>query len=343
MKKIAIVILNWNGKAFLEKFLPDVIRFSNLHAQIVIADNASTDDSRAFVSSSFPEITWIQLDKNYGFAGGYNRALKMVEADYYVLLNSDVQVSENWLMPLYEFMENHPLAAACQPKMKSHSLPSLFEHAGAAGGYIDFLGYPFCRGRIFNKLEEDKEQYDSIQRIFWATGACLFIRSSAFHDQEGFDEDFFAHMEEIDLCWRIQQAGMEIYVVPESYVLHVGGGTLPKSNPRKTYLNFRNNLFMLFKNLPGLKVWWLMPLRLFMDGIASIKFLFDGDYKDTLAVLKSHVSFYRYFFRTFSKRLKQQKRVEKHPTRGIYSNSIVVEHYIYKKNSFKDLPANNFS
>jgi GT2 family glycosyltransferase len=343
VKKIAIVILNWNGKDFLEKFLPAVIRYSNSLSRIVIIDNASSDDSVSFLNRYFPEIGIVQLDKNYGFTGGYNRGLQGIKEEYYVLLNSDVEVTENWLQPLVTFMDNHPDAAACQPKIKSYQERIFFEHAGAAGGYIDFLGYPFCRGRILNTLEEDHGQYDSIQRVFWATGACLFSRSSEFHKQGGFDNDFFAHMEEIDLCWRIQQGGKEIYVVPESHVYHVGGGTLPKSNPRKTYYNFRNNLFMLFKNLPGHQLIWIIPLRLFLDGLAGIKFLFDGDYKDTIAVLRSHFAFYRYFLRTFSKRINQQDQVLRHPSRGIYEKSIVREYYFNKKKHFKDLPSNNFS
>jgi GT2 family glycosyltransferase len=343
LKKIAIVILNWNGKEFLKKFIPEVIQYSNSLARIIVADNASNDDSVSFIKAQFPAIEIIQLDKNYGFTGGYNRALQGIEEEYYVLLNSDVEVTHNWLQPLLAFMENHPEAAACQPKVKSYQDRNLLEHAGAAGGYIDFLGYPFCRGRIYNTLEEDNGQYDSIQRIFWATGACLFIRSKIFHEQHGFDEDFFAHMEEIDLCWRIQQAGKEIYVVPESQIFHVGGGTLAKSNPRKTYYNFRNNLFMLLKNLPGSQLIWLLPVRLFLDGLAALKFLIDGDYKDTLAVLKSHFSFYRYFIRNFSKRRKQQHQVVNHPSRGIYSKSIVFEYFFHKKKYFKDLPSNNFS
>ncbi|MBK7964105.1 MAG: glycosyltransferase family 2 protein [Bacteroidetes bacterium] len=343
MKKIAIVILNWNGKEFLKKFLPAVIKYSDSLARIIVADNASSDDSIALLSQQFPSIEIIQLDKNYGFTGGYNRALQGINEEFYVLLNSDVEVTPNWLQLLLSFMQNHPEAAACQPKIKSYQDRNLFEHAGAAGGYIDYLGYPFCRGRILNCLEEDLGQYDSIQRIFWATGACLFIRSKVFHEHGGFDDDFFAHMEEIDLCWRIQQTGKEIYIVPESQVFHVGGGTLSKSNPRKTYFNFRNNLFMLFKNLPGHQLIWLIPTRLFLDGLAGLKFFMNGDFKDTTAVLKSHLSFYRYAFTNFSKRSKQQHQVLKHPSRGIYRKSIVCEFFIHKKKHFKDLPSNNFS
>jgi len=343
LKKIAIVILNWNGIEFLKKFLPDVIRFSSDIARIVVADNASSDGSLQYLKENFPQIDTIVLDKNYGFTGGYNLALKQVKEEYYLLLNSDVDVSEGWLQPLFEFMEFHPKAAACQPKIRSFQDRHLLEHAGAVGGYIDYLGYPFCRGRIYNSLEEDLGQYDSIQRVFWATGACLMIRSKVFHDHKGFDDDFFAHMEEIELCWRIQQSGWEIYVVPESVVYHVGGGTLPKINPRKTYYNFRNNLLMLLKNLPGHQLIWKMPLRLFLDVIAAVKFLFDGDYKDTLAVLKAHVGFYKLSLKFLSKRSQLQNHIMKHPSKGIYKKSIIKEYYIHKIKYFKDLPNNNFS
>ncbi|MBL7924797.1 MAG: glycosyltransferase [Bacteroidia bacterium] len=343
MKKIAIVILNWNGRKFLEKFLPDVIRYSHNLAHIVVADNASDDDSVAWLGSTFPEVERICLDKNYGFTGGYNRALKQVQADYYVLLNSDVEVSAGWLKPLYDFMESHPDAAACQPKIRSYLDRTLLEHAGAAGGYIDYLGYPFCRGRIYNTLEKDQGQYDSIEQVFWATGACLFIRAQVFHDQQGFDDFFFAHMEEIDLCWRIQQSGKAIYVIPESVIYHVGGGTLPKSNPRKTYFNFRNNLVMLFKNLPGHRLVWLIPLRLLLDGIAGAKFMLDGDFKDTLAVLRAHFAFYRYVLRSFPARKRQQKQVLRHPTKGIYHRSIVLAYYLKKIKYFHQLSQKDFS
>ena len=251
MHQIAIVILNWNGRHFLEKFLPGVAQHSRDLARIVVADNASTDDSLAYLKANFPEVDIIRLDQNYGFTGGYNRALQQVQEPYYVLLNSDVEVSEGWLNPLMQFMEKHPEVAACQPKIRSYNDRHLLEHAGAAGGFIDYLGYPFCRGRIYNHLEEDKGQYDQAVPVFWATGACLFIRRDDFRNENGFDEQFFAHMEEIDLCWRLQQSGKQIWVIPQSTVYHVGGGTLPKNNPRKTFFNFRNNLMMLFKNLPG--------------------------------------------------------------------------------------------
>ena len=340
---IAIVILNWNGRSFLEKFLPSVVSFSPPMANVIIADNASTDDSVSFLKTNYPDLDIIHLDKNYGFTGGYNRALKKVKADYYILLNSDVEVTAGWIEPMKKFMDEHPEVAACQPKIRSQIDRHLFEHAGACGGFIDFLGYPFCRGRIFDRLEEDREQYQRPVPVFWATGACLFIRAEAFHSANGFDEYFFAHMEEIDLCWRIQQRGQSIYVIPDSTVYHVGGGTLPKSNPRKTYFNFRNNLIMLFKNLPGHRLLWLIPVRLMLDGLAGIKFLWDGDRKDTLAVIKAHFAFYRYAITHFTTRFRAQRKVKVHPERGTYHGSIIIDYYLRKKKFFKDLPFHKFS
>lgn len=340
---IAIVILNWNGRSFLEKFLPSVVSFSRPMAKVIIADNASTDDSVSFLKTNYPDLDIIHLDNNYGFTGGYNRALKNIKADYYILLNSDVEVTAGWIEPLKKFMDEHPEVAACQPKIRSQIDRHLFEHAGACGGFIDFLGYPFCRGRIFDRLEEDRGQYQTPVPVFWATGACLFIRAEAFHSANGFDEYFFAHMEEIDLCWRIQQRGQSIYVIPDSTVYHVGGGTLPKSNPRKTYFNFRNNLIMLFKNLPGHRLLWLIPVRLMLDGLAGIKFLWDGDRKDTLAVIKAHFAFYRYAITHFTTRFRAQRKVKVHPERGTYHRSIIIDYYLRKKKFFKDLPFHKFS
>lgn len=343
LKKVAIVILNWNGKTLLEKFLPGVLRLSGDTARIVVADNASDDDSVKFLQDTFPEVDIIELDANYGFTGGYNRALQHVEEPYYLLLNSDVEVTENWIQPLLDFMEKHPEVAVCQPKVRSFSDRHLLEHAGAAGGFIDILGYPFCRGRIYTTLEEDKGQYDNPIQVFWATGACMLIRKEVFRAQQGFDDYFFAHMEEIDLCWRIQLEGLSIWAVPQSCVYHVGGGTLPKINPRKTYYNFRNNLIMLFKNVPGHRLLWLMPLRLVLDGLAGMKFLFDGDAKDTWAIVKAHFAFYRYVLLHFSRRLSVQRKVKSHPAKGVYNNSIVVAYFLKKKKYFHELSPQDFS
>nr|MBP8033086.1 glycosyltransferase family 2 protein [Bacteroidia bacterium] len=245
--KVAVVILNWNGKPFLEKFLPTVLQYSS-GAQIIVADNQSSDDSVAFLKTQFPQVSVILNPSNDGFATGYNLALKQVKAEYYVLLNSDVEVTENWLQPIIKLMDENLKVAACQPKILDYNHPSKFEYAGAAGGFIDKYGYPFCRGRIFNVLEEDKAQYDTAKEVFWATGACMFVRAEAFWKVGGFDDDYFAHMEEIDVCWRMKNIGYQIYVEPSSKVYHVGGGTLNKLSPRKTFLNFRNNLTTLTKN-----------------------------------------------------------------------------------------------
>lgn len=248
MKKTAVVILNWNGRKFLKKFLPDVIKFSKKDAEVIVADNASTDDSVAVLKADFPEIRIIENKSNGGFAKGYNQALKLIDAEYYILLNSDIEVTENWINPVIELMESDKNIAACQPKIRSYHEKEKFEYAGAAGGFIDKFGYPFCRGRIFQSLEEDKGQYDDTVEIFWATGAALFIRAELYHKLGGMDDDFFAHMEEIDLCWRLKNEGYKIMYCPKSTVYHVGGGTLPTSSSWKTYLNFRNNFFLIYKN-----------------------------------------------------------------------------------------------
>jgi GT2 family glycosyltransferase len=332
-RKVAVVILNWNGKKLMEQFLQQVIDYSP-QAEIIVADNASTDDSVDFLKTNFPDVRIIQLPVNYGFAGGYNKALEQVNADYYMLLNSDVQVTEGWLVPLTEFLDRHPETAACQPKIKSYSDKHLFEHAGAAGGFIDFLGYPFCRGRIFNQLEEDRHQYDSVTEVFWATGACMLIRSEVFRKLHGFDERFFAHMEEIDLCWRIQRAGYKIHCIPSSVVFHVGGGTLPKKNPRKTYYNFRNNLMMLHNNLPSSTVFPVIFFRLFLDGIAALKFLFEGDVMDCISVLKSHYYFHTRVLLTGGKRRELKRELPFRKINVIYRKSLVWNYFIRKKKFF---------
>ena len=268
MSSIAIVILNWNGQRMLAKYLPSVIQHSE-GAEIVVADNASVDNSVAFLREHFPMVRILTFEKNWGFAGGYNKALEMVEADYYVLLNSDVEVTEKWLQPLVAFMDSHPEAAACQPKLHAVADRGAFEYAGAAGGFIDRLGYPFCRGRIFDTIEQDRGQYDNIEEVFWTTGACMMVRSTDYHTVGGLDERFFAHNEEIDFCWRLHNCGRHFFCVPQSVVYHVGGGTLPKGNPRKTFLNFRNNLTMLYKNLPADELHGVMRRRWFLDYLAA--------------------------------------------------------------------------
>lgn len=322
MTKVAVVILNYNGKKFLEEFLPSVINHTDGY-EIIIADNASTDDSVAFLKASYPSVRTIQLSNNQGFAGGYNAALKSIEAEYYVLLNSDVEVSTNWIRPIIDLMESDISIAACQPKIRSYHQKTHFEYAGAAGGYIDWLGYPFCRGRVFDSYEEDKAQYDDTQEIFWATGACMFVRAKVFHELGGFDANFFAHMEEIDLCWRMKNAGYRIMYHAASVVYHVGGGTLHKSNPRKTFLNYRNGLAMLYKNLPSNKLFSTILLRLILDGVSGIKLLLDGSFADFLAVIKAHFAFYAMIPKLERKAPKQVNH--------IYQKSIVWEYFVKKQ------------
>ena len=290
--KVAVVILNYNGASMLAKFLPSVVEFSP-GAGIVVADNASTDDSVAVLRESFPTVRLIQLDRNYGFAEGYNKALEQVDAEYFLLLNSDVEVTDGWLEPLLSFMEQHPVAVACQPKILAYNNKTYFEYAGAAGGFIDRYGYPYCRGRLFDTVEEDNGQYNDVCRVFWATGAAMMVRSDAFRKAGGFDGRFFAHMEEIDLCWRMLARGGAIYVVPQSRVYHVGGATLNKSNPRKTFLNFRNNLLMLYKNLPADELRGVMRMRALLDYVAALKFLLTGAWGDFKAVLAARREYRR--------------------------------------------------
>ena len=290
--KLAVVILNYNGASMLSRFLPSVLKYSP-GAEIVVADNASTDDSVAVLAAGFPSVRVVQLDRNYGFADGYNMALEQVEAEYFLLLNSDVEVTQGWLEPLLSFMENNPKAVACQPKILAYNNKTQFEYAGAAGGFIDRYGYPYCRGRLFDTVEEDNGQYNDVCRVFWATGAAMMVRSDAFRKAGGFDGRFFAHMEEIDLCWRMLARGGEIYVVPQSMVYHVGGATLKKSNPRKTFLNFRNNLLMLYKNLPVGELRGVMRVRALLDYVAALKFLLTGAWGDFKAVLRARREYKR--------------------------------------------------
>ena len=292
MKKISVVILNWNGVGMLQKFLPKVVEYSAMEGvEVCVADNASTDESVSYLQTNFPNVRLIVLDKNYGFAEGYNRALQQVEAEYVVLLNSDVEVTPHWLEPLVEYMDAHPEVAACQPKIRSERNKEYFEYAGAAGGYLDKYGYPFCRGRIFEVVEKDEGQYDTIQPIFWATGAALFIRLKDYREAGGLDGRFFAHMEEIDLCWRLRSRGRGIVCIPQSVVYHVGAVTLKKENPRKTFLNFRNNLLMLYKNLPEKELKKVMFIRGLLDWVATFVFLLKGDGKNARAVWQARKEF----------------------------------------------------
>ncbi|MEZ2441056.1 glycosyltransferase family 2 protein [Chitinophaga sp. RCC_12] len=294
LPSVAVVILNWNGRSFLEKFLPSVCRSTYGNLQLVLADNASTDDSVAFVAEHYPQIRIIQNPRNDGFAGGYNDALQHVQADIYVLLNQDVEVEPGWIEPVVALMQQDTKIAACQPKMRAYKDPDEFEYAGAAGGWMDILGYTFCRGRILYTTEKDNGQYDDVKDIFWATGAALFIRSACYHQVGGFDRDFFAHMEEVDLCWRLQRAGYRICYCPGSRVFHVGGGSLPQGNPRKLYLNFRNNLMMLWKNLHSEDRWIVLVQRFFLDILAGVKSLVAGKPKDMAAIYRAYRDYYRW-------------------------------------------------
>ena len=290
--RIAVVILNFNGAEMLRAFLPSVVDYSP-EAEVIVADNCSTDASAQVMREEFPAVRYIQLEKNYGFADGYNRALAQVEAEYFLLLNSDVEVTQGWLAPMLEYMDSHPGVAACQPKLLSYKNKKEFEYAGACGGFIDKYGYPYCRGRIFDTVEEDKGQYDSVAELFWATGAALMIRAEDYRAVGGLDGTFFAHMEEIDLCWRLRSRGRGIVCIPQSCVYHVGGATLNKSNPRKTYLNFRNNLLMLYKNLPENELRHVMFVRALLDYVAAFKSLLSGDAAGCRAVLQARRDFRR--------------------------------------------------
>lgn len=332
MSRIAVVILNYNGVQFLKQFLQNVIENSP-EAEVIVADNASTDESVDFLRSNFPNVRLIQNDSNTGFAGGYNEALKHVKSDYYLLLNSDVEVSKGWLQPLIDCLDQNPKIGACQPKVLAHHNKSKFEHAGAAGGFLDCFYYPLCRGRIFDHVETDSGQYDNDADIFWSTGACMMIRSELFHQLGGFDPKFFAHMEEIDLCWRIQSQGYSIRFIHNTKVFHVGGGTLNYMSPFKTFLNFRNSLFTIHKNHVGhlsIIILW----RLILDGIAGAKFISEGEFKHCGAIIKAHLHYYRNlrYLQNQRKQLKQI-RVNKKPI-GILPKSVVWGYYAKKEKTF---------
>lgn len=338
MAKVAIVILNWNGQAMLAKYLPNVIEYSRQDAEVWVADNCSSDQSMRLLETQFPQVKTIVLEQNFGFAEGYNRALKQIEAEYYILLNSDVEVSHHWLTPLIEFMDSHPQVAACQPKLLAEYDKDSFEYAGACGGFLDKYGYPFCRGRIFNMVERDNGQYDYQQEILWATGACMMIRSKDYWDAGGLDGRFFAHNEEIDLCWRLRLMGRQIYCIPESEVYHVGGGTLPKSNPMKTFLNFRNNLTMLYKNLSDNELKKVMRMRWFLDYLAAFEMLILGrNWGDFKAVFKARKAFkvWRADFDEDRRQIQASRQETEIPQ--IYQKSILWQYYAKGKKTFKDL------
>ena len=328
--KVAVVILNWNGKQLLEQFLPSVVKYSNDKSEIYVADNNSDDDSIAFIKTNYPQVKIVQNTENGGYAKGYNDAFQHIDADIYALINSDIEVTKNWLTPIIAQFKASKDTAIIQPKILDFKDKTKFEYAGAGGGFIDAYGYPYCRGRIFNSLETDKQQYNDTTEIFWASGACFFIRSEIFHQLNGFDEDYFAHQEEIDLCWRAHNLGATIKYVGTSSVYHVGGATLDEANPRKTYLNFRNSLFSLLKNLPKNKLFFVVFIRLFLDGLAGIKFVLELKPLHTWAIIKSHFSFYWYL----PSMLKKRKQTTPKKTRYFHSKSIVWQYFMLKRKRF---------
>ncbi|MCE3294940.1 MAG: glycosyl transferase family 2 [Crocinitomicaceae bacterium] len=334
MEELAIVILNWNGQNFLERFLPGVVRNSP-GARIVVADNASTDDSVAWVRENFPQVELVVNASNGGYAKGYNDALQYVSAKYYLLLNSDIEVTENWLVPLYQAISFENVAAV-QPKILAEHSRDFFEHAGASGGFLDKNLYPFCRGRIFNTVEEDRGQYDGETEVFWVSGACMLVRADVFHEAGGFDDAFFAHMEEIDLCWRMKRLGYSLKVVPSSVVYHVGGGTLNYNSPNKVYLNFRNNLYMITKNYQGFLAGKLF-YRMILDGVASAQFLVTGNFSYVRAVLRAHGTFYRNFSKTMQKRRAFRPDKKLFNAKGFYSGSILWAFFFKGIRKFSDL------
>ena len=338
MPAVAIVILNWNGRHYLEKFLPAVMASNYTNKRVIIGDNASTDDSIVFLQQHYPQVEIIENTTNEGFAKGYNTILKQVQSDYYVLLNSDVEVTPGWIMPIIDLMESDNAIAACQPKLLAYDNKNSFEYAGASGGWIDQFGYPFARGRIFETCEEDSGQYDEAQPCFWASGAALFVKTAVYHEMGGLDTWFFAHQEEIDFCWRLQLAGYKVFVEPLSVVYHVGGGTLPAGNSRKTMLNFRNNLVMLAKNLPMPAALWKIPLRLVLDAVSAWRGLFSGDKGYFIAVIRAHLHFINWLL--FHRKSSVFPVKKDGQLRGWYSGSVAWAYFIGKKKRFSEIVGN---
>jgi GT2 family glycosyltransferase len=334
MSRAAVVILNYNGEKLLRQFLPSVIQHSP-HAEIIIADNNSTDQSVSFLRQSFPALRVIQLDQNYGYCGGYNRALNRVDADYYVLLNSDIEVTPEWLTPMIGLLDRDSTVAAVQPKVLSYHNKKKFEYAGAGGGFIDALGYPFCRGRVFNYIEEDLGQYNDEREVFWATGACLMIRSQAFKKFGGFDEDFFAHMEEIDLCWRLQRTTQKVYYCGKSTIYHVGAGTLGYSHPQKTFLNFRNGLTLLLKHLNTGELIYKLPIRILLDWAAALQYMTKGEPSNFEAVIRAHYNFLLNLNRDLRKRRAIRKYFPSYCRTMIYEGSVVLDYFMRGKKTIE--------
>jgi hypothetical protein len=340
MKSIAIVILNWNGAGMLRKFLPSVLKYSQ-EADVIVADNASKDDSLKVVETEFPEVRTIALDKNYGFAEGYNQALRQVEAEYYLLLNSDVEVTEGWLRPLLSYMQTHEDVVACQPKLRCEWNRSMLEYAGACGGFIDYLGYPFCRGRVFNSVEEDLAQYDTVVPVVWATGAALMIRSKQYWEAGGLDARFFAHQEEIDLCWRLRSRGYKIVCVPQSVVFHVGGASLPKQNSRKTFLNFRNNMILLYKNLSDDQLKVVMRRRFWLDALACVYFLLTHQLGSCLAVWRGRWALRKMKADFLADREKNLRATVVSSNEFLFPKSILWQYHVKGKRTYNELKIDN--
>lgn len=338
MKKVSIVILNWNGAEMLRQFLPSVLQYSAGEGiEICVADNASTDISREVLHTEFPMVRLIELDRNYGFAEGYNRALEQVEAQYVVLLNSDVEVTPHWLEPLVAYMDAHPDTSACQPKLLSQRNKDYFEYAGAAGGFIDRYGYPFCRGRLFEVVEKDKGQYDTVQSVLWASGAALFIRLADYREAGGLDERFFAHMEEIDLCWRLRSRGRKLVCIPQSVVYHVGAATLKKDNPHKTFLNFRNNLLMLYKNLPEKELKCVLRVRSVLDMIAALVFFLKKEKENARAVFRARQEFKKIQYSFAASRIENMMKSTDESIPERIPSSILLKYYLFNRKYFSQL------
>jgi GT2 family glycosyltransferase len=338
MIRIAVVILNWNGLHHLKTFLPSICEHSGSPGtRVIVVDNGSTDDSVAYVRQALPQVELITFPENFGFAPGYYKALKLIEAEYFVLLNSDVEVTQGWLEPLVAAMDADPGIGACMPKMRDYQRREYFEYAGAAGGFIDFFGYPFCRGRLLSSVEKDTGQYEDNKNIFWASGACMFVRSMAYFRAGGLDSDFFAHMEEIDLCWRLRRIGYTVQAIPASVVYHIGGGTLPNNNPHKLYLNYRNNLYLLFKNLPRAKLLPVILIRMILDGMSAMAYLLSGSGGFFRAVLKAHLVFYRNIPGLVRKRIALKGTIGKANIKEIYPGSILFNFFVRKRRYFSEL------
>ncbi|MHB1278716.1 MAG: glycosyltransferase family 2 protein [Bacteroidia bacterium] len=336
--KVVVAILNFNTRNFLEKFLPSVWHTDYPNFDVVVIDNASTDDSVEYLKTEQPKVRIVQLSKNFGFAKGYNEGLKDIQGDYFVLLNSDVEVTPGWMNPIIQHMELDIRVAASMPKILSYKEGHYFEYAGASGGFIDRFGYPFCRGRVFGECEKDEGQYNSIREVFWASGAAMFVRSKVWKEMNGLDGDFFAHMEEIDFCWRLKNKGYKVTCVPDARVYHVGGGTLTRESPRKTRLNFRNALITIVKNMSLAELIWKLPIKFLLDGLAGIRFLFLGHWGDTIAIVQAHFLFYAGLPYWISKR--KETRTKLNPNKsGIFKGSIVWTYFIRKKNHFSQIEA----